>query len=159
MSLCEALPLSVSVCVFDHECFFFFSICQLLLMSKEIDVRELDFLLRFNIDHQYVSPVEFLSNSAWSAIKVQRGFVSSQKLITPDTVLGFFLSEQVMSFTDEFRGLDRDIEGSPKRWKKLVESESPEKEKFPQEWKGKSSLQKLIMMRALRPDRMTYALR
>lgn len=64
-----------------------------------------------------------------------------------------------MSFTDEFRGLDRDIEGSPKRWKKMVESECPEKEKFPQEWKGKSSLQKLIMMRALRPDRMTYALR
>lgn len=64
-----------------------------------------------------------------------------------------------MSFTDDFRGLDRDIEGSPKRWKKLVESECPEKEKFPQEWKGKSSLQKLIMMRALRPDRMTYALR
>lgn len=66
---------------------------------------------------------------------------------------------QVMSFTDEFRGLDRDIEGSPKRWKKLVESECPEKEKFPQDWKGKSSLQKLIMMRALRPDRMTYAVR
>uniref|UniRef100_A0A665VXX9 Dynein axonemal heavy chain 11 n=1 Tax=Echeneis naucrates TaxID=173247 RepID=A0A665VXX9_ECHNA len=107
---------------------------QLLLMSKEIDVRELDFLLRFNIDHNYISPLDFLSNSAWSAIKV-------------------------MSFTDEFRGLDRDIEGSPKRWKKMVESECPEKEKFPQEWKGKSSLQKLIMMRALRPDRMTYALR
>uniref|UniRef100_A0A8C9ZTH7 Dynein, axonemal, heavy polypeptide 9 like n=1 Tax=Sander lucioperca TaxID=283035 RepID=A0A8C9ZTH7_SANLU len=107
---------------------------QLLLMSKEIDARELDFLLRFNIDHSYVSPLDFLSNSAWSAIKV-------------------------MSFTEEFRGLDRDIEGSPKRWKKMVESECPEKEKFPQEWKGKSSLQKLIMMRALRPDRMTYALR
>uniref|UniRef100_A0A8C4HHK8 Dynein axonemal heavy chain 11 n=1 Tax=Dicentrarchus labrax TaxID=13489 RepID=A0A8C4HHK8_DICLA len=107
---------------------------QLLLMSKEIDVRELDFLLRFNIEHSYVSPLDFLSNTAWSAIKV-------------------------MSFTDEFRGLDRDIEGSPKRWKKMVESECPEKEKFPQEWKGKSSLQKLIMMRALRPDRMTYALR
>ncbi|KAK0131624.1 Dynein heavy chain 11, axonemal [Merluccius polli] len=86
---------------------------QLLLMSKEIDMRELDFLLRFN----------------------------------------------TMSFTEEFRGLDRDIEGSPKRWKKVVESECPEKEKFPQEWKGKSSLQKLIMMRALRPDRMTYAVR
>ncbi|XP_033960741.1 dynein axonemal heavy chain 11 [Pseudochaenichthys georgianus] len=107
---------------------------QLLLMSKEIDVRELDFLLRFNIDHHYISPLDFLSNSAWSAIKV-------------------------MSFTDEFRGLDRDIEGSPKRWKKMVESECPEKERFPQEWKGKSSLQKLIMMRALRPDRMTYALK
>ncbi|KAM3605484.1 uncharacterized protein V6R79_026173 [Siganus canaliculatus] len=107
---------------------------QLLLLIKEIDVRELDFLLRFNIDHTYISPLDFLSTPAWSAIKV-------------------------MSFTDEFRGLDRDIEGSPKRWKKMVESECPEKEKFPQEWKGKSSLQKLIIMRALRPDRMTYALR
>lgn len=43
---------------------------QLLLMSKEIDVRELDFLLRFNIEHSYISPLDFLSNSAWSAIKV-----------------------------------------------------------------------------------------
>lgn len=40
-------------------------------MSKEIDVRELDFLLRFNIDHNYVSPLDFLTNSAWSAIKVR----------------------------------------------------------------------------------------
>uniref|UniRef100_A0A673MQT0 Dynein axonemal heavy chain 11 n=1 Tax=Sinocyclocheilus rhinocerous TaxID=307959 RepID=A0A673MQT0_9TELE len=107
---------------------------QLLLMSKELDPRELDFLLRFNIDHSYVSPLDFLSNSTWSAVKT-------------------------MSFTDEFRGLDRDIEGSPKRWKKVVESECPEKEKLPQEWKNKSSLQKLILMRALRPDRMTYAVR
>ncbi|XP_069077648.1 dynein axonemal heavy chain 11-like [Pleurodeles waltl] len=107
---------------------------QLLIMNKEIDARELDFLLRFNIDHSYNCPLEFLSNSAWSAIKT-------------------------MSFMDEFRGLDRDIEGSPKRWKKVVESECPEKEKLPQEWKTKSSLQKLIMMRALRPDRMTYAVR
>ncbi|XP_018585062.2 dynein heavy chain 11, axonemal [Scleropages formosus] len=107
---------------------------QLLLMKREINVRELDFLLRFNIDHSYVSPVDFLSNSAWSAIKA-------------------------MSFTDEFRGLDRDIEGSPNRWRKVVESECPEKEKLPQEWKTKSSLQRLILMRALRPDRMTYAVR
>jgi hypothetical protein len=48
--------------------------------------------------------------------------------------------------------------GSAKRWKKFVESEAPEKEKFPQEWKSKTSLQKLCLMRALRPDRMLYAL-
>ncbi|TRY96398.1 hypothetical protein DNTS_010073 [Danionella cerebrum] len=107
---------------------------QLLLMSKEVDPRELDFLLRFNIDLSYVSPLDFLSNSVWSTVKT-------------------------MSFTDEFRGLDRDIEGSPKRWRKVVESECPEKEKLPQEWKSKSSLQKLILLRALRPDRMTYAVR
>jgi dynein heavy chain len=59
----------------------------------------------------------------------------------------------------EFTNLDRDIEGSAKRWKKFVELEAPEKEKLPQEWKNKTPLQKLCMMRALRPDRMLYALR
>lgn len=132
-------------------------------MSKEIDVRELDFLLRFNIDHSYNSPVDFLSSSAWSAIKVQACgrllFPYIPLIATTESLSLMPVFIQVMSFTDDFRGLDRDIESSPKRWKKLVESECPEKEKFPQEWKGKSSLQKLIMMRALRPDRMTYALR
>lgn len=131
---------------------------QLLLMNKEIDVRELDFLLRFNIDHSYISPLDFLSNSAWSAIKVHEN--THQGVSLNESHDGGSTSlYQVMSFTDEFRGLDQDIEGSPKRWRKLIESECPEKERFPQEWKGKSSLQKLIMMRALRPDRMTYALR
>lgn len=64
---------------------------------------------------------------------------------------------QALSGTDEFKNLDRDIEGSAKRWKKFIESEAPEKEKFPQEWKNKDALQKLCMMRAMRPDRMTYA--
>ncbi|KAK2822251.1 hypothetical protein Q5P01_022316 [Channa striata] len=86
---------------------------QLLLMSKEIDIRELDFLLRFNIDHSYASPLDFLSTSAWSAIKV-------------------------MSFTEEFRGLDRDIEGSPKRWRKIVESECPERRSFLRSGKEKA---------------------
>ena len=43
------------------------------------------------------------------------------------------------------------------RWRKFVEAEAPEKEKFPQEWKKKDALQRLCMMRALRPDRMLYA--
>ncbi|XP_063777851.1 dynein axonemal heavy chain 11 isoform X2 [Pseudophryne corroboree] len=107
---------------------------QILLKLKEIDFLELDFLLRFPVDHVYRSPVDFLSVQSWSAIKM-------------------------MSTLEEFRGLDRDIEGSAKRWKKLVDSECPEKERFPQEWKNKSSLQKLIILRALRPDRMTYAIR
>ena len=32
---------------------------------------------------------------------------------------------QTISSLEEFRGLDRDIEGSAKRWRKLVESECP----------------------------------
>lgn len=66
---------------------------------------------------------------------------------------------QALCSMEEFKDLDRDIEGSAKCWKKFVECECPEKEKFPQEWKNKTSLQRLCMMRALRSDRMTYAVR
>uniref|UniRef100_A0A8D2LWB0 Dynein axonemal heavy chain 11 n=1 Tax=Varanus komodoensis TaxID=61221 RepID=A0A8D2LWB0_VARKO len=104
---------------------------QILLRSKEIELTELNFLLQFTVEHIYKSPVDFLTTQSWSAIALM----------------------------DEFRGLDRDIEGSAKRWKKWVDSECPEKEKLPQEWKSKNSFQKLILLRALRPDRVTYALR
>uniref|UniRef100_A0A4W6G7A8 Dynein axonemal heavy chain 17 n=1 Tax=Lates calcarifer TaxID=8187 RepID=A0A4W6G7A8_LATCA len=107
---------------------------QILLMNKEINPAELDFLLRYPVQPGVTSPVDFLSNHSWGGIKS-------------------------LCSMEEFRNLDRDIEGSAKRWKKFVESECPEKEKFPQEWKNKTSLQRLCMMRALRPDRMTYAVR
>ncbi|XP_041939413.1 dynein heavy chain 9, axonemal [Alosa sapidissima] len=107
---------------------------QILLMNKEINPTELDFLLRYPVQPGVSSPVDFLSNHSWGGIKA-------------------------LCAMEEFRNLDRDIEGSAKRWKKLVESECPEKEKFPQEWKNKTALQRLCMMRALRPDRMTYAVR
>ena len=107
---------------------------QILLMTKEINANELDFLLRFPTAPNITSPVEFISNIGWGAIKV-------------------------LSTMDEFRNLDRDVENNAKRWKKYVEAEAPEKEKLPQEWKKKDALQKLCMMRALRPDRMTYAMK
>ncbi|BFZ02963.1 hypothetical protein BsWGS_06002 [Bradybaena similaris] len=105
----------------------------ILLMNKQLNPVELDFLLRFPFVPNLTTPVDFLNNNSWGGIKA-------------------------LSSMEEFRNLDRDIEGSAKRWKKFVESECPEKEKFPQEWKNKTSLQKLCMMRALRPDRMTYAI-
>ncbi|NWI85455.1 DYH9 protein, partial [Pitta sordida] len=107
---------------------------QILLMSKEINPAELDFLLRFPAQSGATSPVEFLSDHSWGGIKA-------------------------LCSMEEFRNLDRDIEGSAKRWKRFVESECPEREKFPQEWKNKSALQRLCIMRALRPDRLTCALR
>ncbi|XP_045488493.1 dynein beta chain, ciliary [Pieris rapae] len=105
---------------------------QVLLMSEEISPAELDFFLRFPIKPHVTSPVDFLSNQSWGGICS-------------------------LASKDEFRNLDRDIETSPKRWKKIVEMECPEREKFPQEWKNKTALQRLCMIRALRPDRMTYA--
>lgn len=79
----------------------------------------------------------------------------------------FFFSEVTMSVSllqtiSKLEGvgrLDRDIESSPNRWRKIVESSCPEKERLPQDWKNMSSLQRLIILRALRPDRVTYMLR
>ena len=89
---------------------------------------ELDFLLRCPSRPNITSPVDFISNIGWGAIKV-------------------------LSTYDAFRKLDIDIENNSTRWKKFLESDIPEKEKFPQEWKKKNSLQKLCMLRAMRPDR------
>ena len=105
---------------------------QILLMNKEINPMELDFLLRFPTTPNTTSPVDFITNSGWGSLKSLSGM-------------------------EEFRNLDRDIENNAKRWRKFVEAEAPEKEKFPQEWKKKDALQRLCMMRALRPDRMIYA--
>ncbi|XP_053593671.1 dynein beta chain, ciliary [Microplitis demolitor] len=120
----------------DKLVFLLQMIIQILLDKNEISRSELDFLLRYPHNTDVVSPVEFLSNAGWGGIK--------------------YLSTCSMT---EFRNLDRDIEGAAKRWKKFVESETPEKDKFPQEWKSKSALQRLCIMRCLRVDRMTYAIR
>ncbi|XP_073781562.1 dynein axonemal heavy chain 11 isoform X2 [Danio rerio] len=118
----------------DRLTFLTHTALQVLLMRGFIDGEDLEILLRFPVEICESSPVSFLSPQAWGAIKS-------------------------ISMQDAFRGLDRDVEGSAKRWKKLVESECPERERFPQDWKTKSPLQRLIILRAIRPDRMTYALR
>ncbi|ODN03963.1 Dynein beta chain, ciliary [Orchesella cincta] len=102
------------------------------LFKGTVNPKDLDFLLRFPITPNLISPVDFLSNVSWGAI------VSLGKL-------------------DEYKNLDTDIEGSAKRWKKIVESEAPERVKLPQEWKTKTGVKRLCIMRALRPDRMTYS--
>ena len=55
-------------------------------MEKSIDPAELDFLLRFPVMPNVVSPVEFLSHNSWGGIKA-------------------------LSNMEQFRNLDRDIEG------------------------------------------------
>ncbi|NWV39884.1 DYH17 protein, partial [Grantiella picta] len=107
---------------------------QVLALKKELNQAELDFLLRFPSKPGVTSPVDFLQNQAWGSIKA--------------------LSEM-----DDFRSLDSDIEGSAKRWKRFVETEAPENEVFPMDWKNKTAMQKLCVLRCLRPDRMTYAIR
>ncbi|XP_051008480.1 dynein axonemal heavy chain 11 [Acomys russatus] len=135
-SITHATFLYVSQALFEKDKLTFLSqmAFQILLRRREIDPLELDFLLRFTVEHTYSSPVDFLTAQSWSAVKA-------------------------VALMEEFRGLDRDVEGSAKQWRKWVESECPEKANLPQEWKKRSLIQKLIILRAVRPDRMAYALR
>ena len=57
-----------------------------------------------------------------------------------------------------YRNLDRDIEINAKRWRHWCENEAPERERLPAEWRNKTGVQQLCIMRALRPDRMTHAI-
>ncbi|KAI9221923.1 dynein heavy chain and region D6 of dynein motor-domain-containing protein [Blastocladiella britannica] len=107
---------------------------QILLGQGDIDPTELDFLLRAPKIFGVNSPAEWLSTSSWQTIKA-------------------------LSNLEPFRLLPNDIEGSSKRWKKYCESEAPENENLPAEWKSKTPMQKLCILRALRPDRMSYAVR
>ena len=102
--------------------------------AKEISQSELDFLLRFPYIPELTSPVDFLTDVGWGGIK--------------------YLSQM-----EDFQNLEKDIEGAAKRWKKFVESDTPERESFPQDWKNKTALLRLCIMRCLRLDRMTYAIR
>jgi dynein heavy chain len=104
----------------------------ILALRGEINVSELSFLLRMSAGPS-TSPNDFLTNQAWGIV-------------------------QVLSSKEAFSGFAGDIEGSEKRWKKFCESEAPEREKFPGDWKNKSPLQQLCMLRCLRPDRMMNAM-
>ncbi|OAJ37788.1 hypothetical protein BDEG_21780 [Batrachochytrium dendrobatidis JEL423] len=107
---------------------------QILIAQGDIDYQELDFLLRAPRVLGVNSTLEWLTTPAWGMVKA-------------------------LSNLEVFRTLSSDIEGSSKQWKKYCENECPENEKLPQEWKNKTPLEKMCILRCLRPDRMTYAVR
>ncbi|KAI8914343.1 dynein heavy chain and region D6 of dynein motor-domain-containing protein [Gorgonomyces haynaldii] len=107
---------------------------QILLAAGDIDHTELDFLLRGKRAMGVSSTMDWLSTPSWAMVKA-------------------------LSSLEQFKSLASDIEGSAKQWKKYCENEAPENEKLPQEWKNKNALQKMCILRCLRPDRMTYAVK
>lgn len=105
---------------------------QIMLQSNEISSNELDFVLRFPYVANIHSPFEWLPQHLYGGVKA-------------------------LSNIDAFYGFDRDLDVSMKRWKRFIECEAPEQEKLPGDWKNKTPMQRLCILRTLRPDRMTYA--
>ncbi|XP_068157565.1 LOW QUALITY PROTEIN: dynein beta chain, ciliary [Drosophila tropicalis] len=107
---------------------------RILIAAEQVAKDETDFLLRYPHDPNTLSPLDFVGRSAWGGIKS-------------------------LTLIEHFYGIDKDMENYTKRWRKFMASDTPEREAFPGEWKHRTPLQKLCIIRALRPDRMTYAMR
>ncbi|XP_060647178.1 dynein beta chain, ciliary [Drosophila nasuta] len=106
---------------------------RIMIAAEQVAKDETDFLLRYPHDPNTLSPLDFVGRSAWGGIKS-------------------------LALVEHFYGIDKDMENYTKRWRKFMSSDTPEREQFPGEWKHRTPLQKLCIVRALRPDRMTYAM-
>ena len=123
-----------------HKLIFSSLLCfSILRNSGDINRSQLDFLLRGKKKTGTIRPetvMEWCSESVWSAIQA--------------------LAE-VDGATPSFASLPSDLSES-NRWKLWVETEKPEEEKLPSDWKNLTLFQKLLILRCLRPDRLTAAL-
>ena len=105
---------------------------QIQIQQEAVQMRDLDFLLRLPITPNASSPVDFVTNMSYGALKS-------------------------LSALDDFRGVERDVEFRSKEWRKFAQSETPEREVMPGEWRTRKGVPRLCIMRCLRPDRMTHA--
>lgn len=139
----QALVDAITYAVFMYTCRGLFEkdklvfmtqmVIQILIHRGEVNAGELDFLFRFpSHSPALVSPLDFLSNRLWGSLRM-------------------------LSQLDAFRGIDKDLEAYSKRWRQFIESETPEREKLPGDWRHRSPFQRLCIVRTLRPDRVTYA--
>lgn len=107
---------------------------QCLAQVNKVSQKDLDLLLRFQSGEPMDSPVNFLTNKQWGSV------ISLSKL-------------------DSLIGLDSDIEATPKLWRGLLNSAHPERQKLPGDWKYKSLIEQVCILRAMRPDRLISSMR
>jgi dynein heavy chain len=127
--------------LFERHKLIFSSLLCFAILSKagEIDRRQLDFLLRDKRKAGVDRPetvIEWCSEPSWAAVQA--------------------LAE-VEGGTPSFALLPADMAES-NRWRLWAESEKPEDEKMPTDWKNLTTFQRLLILRCLRPDRLTSAL-
>ena len=121
-----------------HQMIFTSLLCfRILLADKQLNAIRMDefmHLLRCPRSMAMPNPApEWLSDSSWGAA-VGLGALQS------------------------FNSLPQDITMRTKPWQKWCDLEYPENEKLPLDYKNKTEFQRLLVIRALRPDRMVNAL-
>lgn len=107
---------------------------QCLAQMDKVSGKDLDLLLRFQAGDIVDSPVSFLTDQQWGNV------CALAKLST-------------------LSGLDAEIEAAPKLWRALLHSGHPERQKLPGDWKYKSLIEQVCIIRAMRPDRLIASMR
>ena len=122
----------------DHKIIFMalitFELMRRKLLSEEIVPSHFDFLIRAPKNFSEENTLDWLPNDAWQ------------------TVLA-------LSQIDDYSRLSSDMLEAPGRFQSWFSHATPEDEKLPLDWSALEKLpfQKLLVIRALRPDRMTVA--
>ncbi|CAD2219679.1 dynein heavy chain [Angomonas deanei] len=140
-SITENVFAYVSRGLFERHKLIFSSLLTFAILSgrQEIDPKQLDFLLRGKKKTGVERPetvVEWCTKPNWDAVQA--------------------LAE-VEGSSPEFSLLPGDMSEN-NRWFQWCETEKPELEKLPGDWKNLTSFQRLLVLRCLRPDRLTAAL-
>jgi len=108
---------------------------RIMARAGALDHDQFDFLLRCPKDTKNEKPFElqWLPDGSWFAV-------------------------QALKEIEGFTKLSDDLVSSSKRFKEWCDLEASEKEKLPLEYKSLPPLQRLLVIRCLRPDRMTMAM-
>ena len=108
---------------------------MILKSMGQLDVEKFDYLLRGPKVEGIDNPLrDFVSDGSWAAV-------------------------QALKEIELFNGLADELIGSQKRWKEWMELQRPEEEAPPGDWKRQPEFDRLLLFRALRPDRLTAAMR
>lgn len=110
-------------------------LCMSILRARgELNYQKFDFLMRgpkvMGVDNPLA---EHLSESVWGSV-------------------------QALKELDEYSNLPDDLQGSWTRWSEFVKNERPEEDGMPGDWRRMPEFDRLLVFRALRPDRLTAAM-
>jgi len=101
----------------------------------QLDLEKFDYLLRGPKVEGADNPCsEFINESSWASV-------------------------QALARIEDYQTLPDDLVSGQKRWKEWLELQYPEDEAPPGDWKRQPEFERLLLFRALRPDRLTAAMR
>eukprot|EP00736_Rhodelphis_marinus_P005351 Rmarinus@m.11280 len=130
----------------DFKIVFAAQLClRSLLLANELDPEEYEHLIRGNSE---VGPAGPQGDPRGAGANPVSDWLADQQ----------WRNVLALATLTSFQTLSQDLQGTPKRWKEWCQSERPEDARLPQEWSRATPFQRLLLVKAIRPDRLPMAL-